>query len=151
MGTAMDPALAELLVNRGLRRTSPRMAILRILEQAATHLSVAELRSRAHEEQPTINMSTVYRNVSTMRECGVLHSVDHAGETLFGLVMPPHHHLVCERCGVLVEIPVERLDSFVAQLATRCGFDLNPTGQVLHGRCRRCQTGRRPPTPSAVR
>ena len=39
-------------------------------------------RSRTY---PMVNVSTVYRNVTVMSECGVLHSIEHGGETLFGL------------------------------------------------------------------
>lgn len=114
------------------------MAILAILEQAGTHLSVSELCRLAITVQPTINVSTVYRNVAAMRDSGVLHSIDYAGETLFGLARTPHHHLVCDQCGTLVEIPADEFASVAAGLASRCGFVLSPAGQVLHGRCQGC-------------
>lgn len=114
------------------------MAILAILEQAETHLSVPELCRLAIAVQPTINASTVYRNVAAMRDSGVLHSIDYAGETLFGLARTPHHHLVCDQCGTLVEVPAEEFAPVTAGLAARCGFDLSPAGQVLHGRCHGC-------------
>ncbi|MFI6908406.1 Fur family transcriptional regulator [Nonomuraea sp. NPDC050394] len=125
--------LADDLHSRGLRRTIPRMTILAILEQVGTHLNVTELTRLAIAVHPTINASTVYRNVAAMRDVGVLHSIDYAGETLFGLAAAPHHHLVCDQCGTLTEIPAEALG-----LTTRCGFRLSPAGQVLHGHCQGC-------------
>jgi Fur family transcriptional regulator, ferric uptake regulator len=137
-GAGPSAALAESLTGLGLRRTGPRMAILSILEQAGTHLSATELSRVAIGLHPTINTSTVYRNVAVMRESGLLHSVDHAGETLFGLAGEPHHHLMCDRCGILVEIPAEELAPAAADISVRCGFVLNPAGQVFHGRCHAC-------------
>jgi Fe2+ or Zn2+ uptake regulation protein len=84
--------IKELLVRSGLRRTGPRMTLLTILQQSATHLSVPELYRRAADIQPTINTSTVYRNVAAMTEFGILHSIDYAGEVLFGLDATPHNH-----------------------------------------------------------
>ncbi|MFF0249090.1 Fur family transcriptional regulator [Streptosporangium sandarakinum] len=130
---------------KGLRRTGPRMVILSVLEQVATHVSVPGLVRLTMSVQPTISPSTVYRNVAAMTDAGVLHSVDYAGETLYGLSMTAHHHLICERCGLLWELPAEEFDPVVAHLTARRGFDLSLAGQVLHGRCRRCAIRPLPP------
>jgi Fur family ferric uptake transcriptional regulator len=134
--------IKELLVRSGLRRTGPRMTLLTILQQSATHLSVPELYRRAADIQPTINTSTVYRNVAAMTEFGILHSIDYAGEVLFGLDATPHNHLICEQCGLLVEVPANELDPITVHLGGQLDFDPDPAGQVLRGRCRGC--ARRP-------
>ncbi|MER7369914.1 transcriptional repressor [Nonomuraea wenchangensis] len=56
---------------------------------------------------PMVNVSTVYRNVTAMSARGVLHSIEHGGETRFGPATSPHHHLICELCGLLVEVPAD--------------------------------------------
>ncbi|MEU8205829.1 Fur family transcriptional regulator [Streptosporangium sp. NPDC049046] len=131
----------EVLRGKGLRRTVPRMMILSILVEASAHLSASGLHHLVTAAQPTISVSTVYRNVTTMTEHGLLHSVEHTGQAHFGIAAAPHHHLLCERCGVLADMAVEDLAQTAASLLARTGFEITPSGQVLRGRCLRCRTG----------
>ncbi|WP_281424254.1 Fur family transcriptional regulator [Nonomuraea rhizosphaerae] len=123
----------------GLRRTVSRMLILGILAEKDTHLSVLRLHQMVTASHPMVNLSTVYRNVAAMTEHGVLHSVEHTGQALFGLAATPHHHLICERCGRLDEVPADELSQAAALLLTAHGFEIEPAGQLLRGRCRRCR------------
>ncbi|MFB9421933.1 Fur family transcriptional regulator, partial [Nonomuraea rubra] len=129
----------DTLLGAGLRRTIPRLTILSILDKMNTHLSVLHLHRLVTDAYPMVNVSTVYRNVTTMSARGVLHSIEHGGETLFGLAISPHHHLICEVCGLLVEVPADGLDPAADLVMARCGFEMEPTGQLLRGRCRRCR------------
>ncbi|WP_326642472.1 transcriptional repressor [Nonomuraea fuscirosea] len=131
--------LGEVLPRLGLRRTVPRLLILDILREQATHLSALRLHTLVSSLCETINVSTVYRNVSVMTRRGVLHSIDHAGETLFGLAVAPHHHLICRRCGTLVELPADHLSEAAAAVMACSGFAMDADGQVLSGHCRRCR------------
>jgi len=131
----------EVLRGKGLRRTVPRMTILSVLVEASAHLSASRLHYLVTAAQPTINVSTVYRNVTAMAEHGLLHSVEHAGQTRFGIAALPHHHVLCEHCGVLADVTVEDLAQTSASLMARTGFEITPSGQVLYGRCQRCRTG----------
>ncbi|MGV9385059.1 Fur family transcriptional regulator [Nonomuraea sp. NPDC003707] len=135
----MNGDLDETLARVGLRRTVPRLTILDVLDEAGTHLSVLRLHRLVAGAHPMVNLSTVYRNVTVMSEYGVLHSIEHGGETLFGLATTPHHHLVCERCGLLVELPANELAPVADLVMASCGFEMDPAGQVLRGRCRRCR------------
>ncbi|MEU1390920.1 MULTISPECIES: Fur family transcriptional regulator [unclassified Nonomuraea] len=135
----MNGDMENTLTRLGLRRTIPRLTILDILAEAGTHLSVPCLHRRVAGTFPTVNVSTVYRNVRVMSERGVLHSVEHGGETLFGLATTPHHHLLCDDCGLLTEVPADRLDPALALALGGADFEMVSTDQLLRGRCRRCR------------
>ncbi|MEV4748908.1 Fur family transcriptional regulator [Streptosporangium sp. NPDC049248] len=135
-----DAEFEKVLRSKGLRRTVPRMTILSILVKASAHLSASRLHHLVTAAQPTINVSTVYRNVTAMTEHGLLHSVEHAGQTRFGIAAAPHHHVLCEHCGILTDVAVANLTQTAASLMARTGFEITPSGQVLRGRCRRCRT-----------
>ncbi|WP_158578478.1 Fur family transcriptional regulator [Spongiactinospora rosea] len=133
----------EILTGIGLRRTLPRLRILAVLCETATHLSVSHLHRLVADAHPKVDLSTVYRNVTMMREHGVLHSFTHAGEAMFGLATTPHHHLFCERCGLLVEVPADRLGTAAELIKSSCGFEVEPSGQFLRGRCGGCRQASR--------
>ncbi|MCF6476354.1 transcriptional repressor [Nonomuraea sp. MG754425] len=138
-GSGVNGDMEKILIRLGLRRTIPRLTILEVLAEAGTHLSVLPLHRRVADTFPMVNLSMVYRNVTVMSEHGVLHSVEHGGETLFGLAETPHHHLLCEKCGLLAEVPADRLDPALASVLSGVGFEMDSAGQLLRGRCRRCR------------
>ena len=53
----------------------------------------------------------------------------------------PHHHLVCESCGDVLEIPAALLDDLATRLHDEHGFRLRPSASTLVGSCARCETG----------
>jgi Fur family ferric uptake transcriptional regulator len=139
--------IGALLQARGLRRTSPRIAVLAMLEPAHGHLSVAEIHGRLLEsnpgEGPPPDLATVYRTVTTLVGLGVLHALSvEGGVTNYGLAEEPHHHAVCTRCGTIIEVPARRLRPALEQAIEGSSFTLTDSaGLTLHGLCPKCQRG----------
>ena len=52
---------------------------------------------------------------------------------MFHLPHRPHHHLVCQRCGDVLEIPATLLDDLSAQIRAEHGFRLRPSASTLVG------------------
>jgi Fur family ferric uptake transcriptional regulator len=148
--TELDPAvterIGELLRAHGLRRMASRIAVLAVLEPVNGHLSVAEIHRRLAAAMPARtqpDLATVYRTVTTLVECGVLHALTlDGGITTYGLAVDPHHHAVCNRCGTIIEVPAQRLASALEQARAGSSFTLSErAGLTLHGLCPQCQGG----------
>lgn len=147
--SALDPAvierIGELLRAHGLRRMASRIAVLAVLEPANTHLSVAEIDQRVHENLPAMDqlpdLATIYRTVTTLVDQGVLHALTLAsGVTTYGLAADPHHHAVCTRCGSIIEVPAGLLTSALEEASAGSSFALSErAGLTLHGLCPRCR------------
>ncbi|MFJ4655117.1 Fur family transcriptional regulator [Nocardia sp. NPDC088792] len=132
-----------LLRGRGLRCTAPRLAVLSILERARDrgHLTVSQIQERLAEAGRDVDLTTVYRTVSTLVDAHVLHAlVIDERVTSYGLTDIPHHHAVCNRCGAIDEVPSEHLTTALAEARLRSRFALPETaGLTLHGLCPNCQ------------
>jgi Fur family ferric uptake transcriptional regulator len=50
-----------------------------------------------------------------------------------------HDHLICERCGKIVEFDEQRIDALQATVARRFGFRFTGRKMELYGVCRECQ------------
>ncbi|WP_214415121.1 Fur family transcriptional regulator [Sphaerisporangium fuscum] len=120
----------------------PRRLILAVLAEAGTHLSPMEIHRRVALRRPELQASTVYRNAATLTRHGLLHSFDHAGLTLIGLSGHPHHHLVCDICGGITDIPSSDLAAALDGLPLPGGFQLSGNAQLLRGACGRCRQDR---------
>jgi len=133
-----DPILA-LLRARGGRVTTSRRAILEAFLGIGGHVTAEALTARVQSAQPDVHESTVYRFLDELERLGV---VDHVhlghGAAVYHLASDAHHHLVCDGCGTVVEVPEALFAELRNRLQTDFGFALQPRHFAVTGRCRAC-------------
>jgi Fur family ferric uptake transcriptional regulator len=136
----------EHLRQQGLKSTSQRDDIARVFFDSPRHISVEELYNAVKQINPRIGYATVYRTVKLLTECGLAverHFRD--AEARYESLAEGHHHdhLICERCGKIVEFEEERIDALQAEVARRFGFRFTGSKMELYGLCRDCQRSER--------
>jgi Fur family transcriptional regulator, ferric uptake regulator len=123
----------------GGRVTEPRRAVVTALMDAGRHITAEELAASVQAGNPDVHLSTVYRILDTLEQLGV---VDHVhlghGPAVYHLTEAPHHHLVCEACGAVIEVPDEVFAPVSSRLATDYGFLVDPHHFAVVGRCAGC-------------
>lgn len=96
--------LAERLRRVGQRVTPQRLVILGAL-RPGEHLAADEVFSRVEPLLPGVNRSTVYRTLELFRDLGLVSMTDlGGGARQFELIDDLHHHLICHRCGAILEL-----------------------------------------------
>jgi Fe2+ or Zn2+ uptake regulation protein len=131
-----------LVREKGGRVTTTRRAIVASLLDAPDHHVTAQtLAERVQASHPDIHASTVYRTLDTLAQLGVVeHTHLGHGAAVYHLTDERHQHLVCEGCGVVVEVPLSVFAPLVSDLRATYGFDVHPEHVALVGRCRDCAT-----------
>jgi len=133
-----EPILG-LLRARGGRVTTCRRAILETFLGIGGHVTAEALTARVQDAQPDVHESTVYRFLDELERLGV---VDHVhlghGPAVYHLASDAHHHLVCDGCGVVVEVPESAFAEVRARLRDDFGFTLHPRHFAVTGRCHDC-------------
>ncbi len=133
-----EPILA-LLRAQGGRVTTCRRAILETFLGIGGHVTAEMLTSRVQVTQPDVHESTVYRFLDELERLGV---VDHVhlghGPAVYHLASDAHHHLVCDLCGAVVEVPEEVFADVRSRLESDFGFSLHPRHFAVTGRCQAC-------------
>jgi Fe2+ or Zn2+ uptake regulation protein len=137
-------SVLALVREQGGRVTTTRRAIIAALVDADDHHVTAQaLADRVQRSHPDIHPSTVYRTLDTLSDLGV---VEHAhlghGPTVYHLTDRRHQHVVCEKCGAVVEIPLSVFDPLVRELRDDYGFELRPEHVAMVGRCAACSSTR---------
>lgn len=137
-GSGPDGILA-LLRAQGGRITSGRRSILEALLGSGGHVTAETLTATVQATRPDIHESTIYRFLDELERMGV---VDHVhmghGAAVYHLADDPHHHLVCETCGAVVEVPESVFDDLRLELRRDFGFVVQPRHFAVTGRCRDC-------------
>jgi Fe2+ or Zn2+ uptake regulation protein len=132
--------IAGRLRDRGGRMTRPRRVVIEaLLSGPGHHKTASEIVAAIRADDPGFYESTVYRTLDRLLELGVVERVQlGSGGAVFHLPHRPHHHLVCERCGTVVEIPGDALDDLAARVRSEHGFRLRPSASTLVGTCAPC-------------
>jgi Fe2+ or Zn2+ uptake regulation protein len=134
---------SEELQSKGCKVTPQRRLILEIIHNSEAHvLTAEEIVNLAREQQPNISASTVYRNLNTLTELGLIKRLDSMGEGWrYELNSAHHHHLVCLKCHSTVAIDFCPMSREVSELIERSGFEISDHSFEIKGYCSKCRTG----------
>lgn len=110
----------EFLRDRGLKYTGERERILQAVMQTDEHFEAEQLLRIMWQESKRVGKATVYRTLKLLVECGIVKEVHFSNkqvhyEHTYG--QDPHDHMVCRRCGRIVEFDagdVVRLRTVIA-------------------------------------
>jgi Fur family ferric uptake transcriptional regulator len=141
-GPSWRETLRHHIVERGLRYTTQREAIAEVFFSLEGHANIEELYERVRAKHPNVGHATVYRTLKLLEECGLAeprHFGD--GTTRYEPRMGDDHHdhLICEKCGTIIEFENEEIERLQLQVCQSHGFELSWHKMELYGICSRCQ------------
>ena len=124
----------------GYRLTPQRMMVIAAIEGTDSHISAEEIYNQVKAKYPQVNISTIYRTVELLKRLGLATETDmgegivryHSGEK------GHHHHLVCQRCGKVVDLDESVLFSFKETLRQEYGFEADLRHLAIFGHCLNC-------------
>ena len=140
----------QALRERGLKSTSQRDDIARVFFSAQGHLSVEELYTAVKRVNPRVGYATVYRTLKLLKEYGLAaerHFDD--GQARYEPAeaeSQPHDHIICERCGKIVEFASQELERLQERIARLLGFVIGRHRMELYGICADCREGKGRPS-----
>ena len=131
----------DILLSRGYRLTPQRMMVVDALHKVDRHVSAEEIFQQVKARYPYANISTVYRTLELLKELGLAAEIDlgdgivryHAKED------SRHHHLVCNRCGRMTQLPESELNSLEKALLRNHGFKADLSHLAIFGLCQKCR------------
>jgi Fur family transcriptional regulator, ferric uptake regulator len=138
-------AIATRLADHDQRYTANRRAVVDVLAGAGAPLTLPDLLAA----DTSLAQSSVYRSLSVMIDAGVVrrlvHVGDHAHFELAEHLTEHHHHLICETCGIVVDVtlpdPVEvAMDRSFDQVADDYGFTSSHHAVDIYGTCAQCRS-----------
>jgi Fur family ferric uptake transcriptional regulator len=137
--SSVDAVLA-LVREQGGRATSSRRLLLEALFAASGHSSAEELAKAVQFKAPDVNLSTIYRNLDELEKLGVVfHAHLGHGAATYHLAHHAHCHLVCDKCGTIIDVPEDLFRSLNRTTKERFRFAIDPSHFAVLGRCELCQ------------
>ena len=124
--------------------TAQRKKILDVFLRMEGHFSSEELYARTKRVDPRVGYTTVYRTLRLLCECGLAeerHFRDGLTRYELGHTREHHDHLVCVKCGTIVEFENDHIERLQRKVAEANGFKLVDHRHELYGQCSSCRRG----------
>ncbi|MBN2058621.1 MAG: transcriptional repressor [Candidatus Saganbacteria bacterium] len=132
----------DYLKSRGYRLTRQRRVIVELFLSKAGHLCADEMYRYLRRKYPRIGHATVYRTLNLLKDAELANEVNFIGkrrryEQKMG--QKAHGHLVCEKCGKVIEFKDAALERRQALLCQDHDFDPNEGSLRISGTCLACR------------
>jgi len=142
MSTKTNPQFLSFLKDQGLKCTSGREEVFREAVATEGHFEPEELAYRIRRKGSRVSIATVYRTLPLLVKAGLIKEVIHGEkhhhyERIHGNNL--HDHLICLKCGKIVEFAEESLKEIEEQICKRHHFRPQKIVVEIFGYCRKCQ------------
>jgi Fur family ferric uptake transcriptional regulator len=128
--------------------TRQRDLVAQVVLLSEDHPSVEGIRKALKARGENVGMATVYRTLDLLVQSGLVRAHDFGEGFRRYEPMPAqthHEHLICERCGRVIEFQNERLERMLPIMADEHGFQHQRHRVEIYGVCRECRHRELPP------
>ena len=133
----------ERLRAQGGRMTTQRRLLLTILESLGEHPTAEELFLLARQQDPSLNLSTVYRTLRWLEGENLVSTrvfAEERRQERFDAALPSeHHHFMCTSCKSVIEFDSELFGSIKLQFQEQNGASVVTGSIILYGLCSNCR------------
>ncbi len=144
-GVDLHRAVAGRLADHEQQYTANRRAVVDALAVAAAPITLPDLLAA----DDSLAQSSAYRSLSVLIDVGVVRRLVHLGDhALFELdehLTEHHHHLICESCGIVLDVTLPdgveaAMDLTFDDVASVLGFSPLHHSVDIYGTCATCTT-----------
>lgn len=136
----------EILREKGLKVTAQRRLVLEaVASHPGQHLTAEEIYGLVRDRYPEIGLATVYRTVQVLMDLQVIDKVSFGdGLARYELAVEDdgnhhhHHHAICQKCGAVLSIEEDLLDTLEQAVFDATGFRVTDHEVKLYGYCKKC-------------
>jgi Fur family ferric uptake transcriptional regulator len=127
-----------------MRLTYQRKVILNVLiENIDKHLTANDIYTLIKSKHNIIGMATIYRTIDILNKKGIVIKHDFGDSAAkYELEIEQnknHHHLICKKCGKVIEMSGLLKDDFYETLLQDKGFECTDYKLKIFGYCADCR------------
>ncbi len=129
------------LFDKGLKLTPERELILKEVFSRHDHFDAETLFRDFYEKGENVSRATIYRTLPLLVESGLVQEAMRCGERvcyehIYG--HKSHGHLVCVKCGRIIEFENDELEEIKKEVCGRYGFKPTEFRFAVKGYCKDC-------------
>jgi Fur family ferric uptake transcriptional regulator len=120
-----------------LNTTQQRELIVDQFLRSTDHISVDELLARVRKRNRKVGYATVYRTLKLLVDSGLAIQRQFGdGQARYEVDGDHHDHLICTKCGLILEFEDDEIEALQEKIAERLGdFKVSRHRHELYGLC----------------
>jgi Fur family ferric uptake transcriptional regulator len=108
--------------DRRLNTTAQREAIVEQFLRTRDHVSIDDLLNKVRKRHPKVGYATVYRTLKLLVDSGLAVERQFGdGQARYEVVGDHHDHLICMKCGLILEFEDDEIERLQERIAERLG------------------------------
>ena len=132
-----------LLKENSLKFTKQRELVLKFLYENDGHFTPEDIYTLLKEQYPDVNIgiATVYRTLTLLETSHIASSISFGVQgKKYELGLKKHHdHLICTKCGDIIEFYDETIENRQKEIAKKFNFQMTDNTMKIIGLCEKCQ------------
>lgn len=132
-----------ILKENTLKFTKQRELVLKFLYENEGHFTPEDIYNLLKQKYPDINIgiATVYRTLSLLETSHIASSISFGVQgKKYELGLKKHHdHLICSKCGKIIEFYDETIETIQEEIAKKFNFKMTDHTMKIIGLCENCQ------------
>jgi Fur family peroxide stress response transcriptional regulator len=122
------------------RLTPQRVELVRLISASEGHPSASQLYARMKDRFPTMSPATVYKTLTLLKDMDQVLEIDLWDDRHYDGSRPaPHSHLICTKCGRIVDGDLEIDPSKLSRLEKVSGYRSLRPQFTFYGFCPGCR------------
>ena len=122
------------------KHTNQRVEILNFLRDNTNHPTVEDVFEGVRKKLTRISKATVYQNLKFLSEKDLIQEVNVKGVSRFEPNLKPHHHIICRRCGKIIDFESKELTDYSLKIVKKLKeIDVDATNTNFYGICKKCK------------
>lgn len=131
---------SELLRNRGIKVTPHKIAILNIFK-SHKHVDAYQINNSLKMDGIEISIATIYRVLGSFEKANIIDKLNFGNDqSIYELknVEDHHDHLICTKCGLVIEFINSQIESLQLKIADENNFKVQSHTLNIYGTCAKC-------------
>lgn len=123
-----------------MRYSKQRKLVLQTVIDNKVHPNAEFVYKALKEDYPELSLGTVYRNLNSLVKNNMLKRISIPnGSDCFDGTLAEHQHLVCTKCGRVMDINIFELEKIRISIYNKTGFNINYSSLAIEGICKECE------------
>jgi len=133
--------MIERIKATGLRLTTQRIAICRVLSESNNHPTARDIFEQLKKEIPSLSLMTVYNNLNALVNAGVITSLGSTGDDQahYDANLDPHVNLACIGCHQIIDLPNDSIQKVTQEVNSSIDYKLFGVRVLFYGLCPLCK------------
>jgi Fur family peroxide stress response transcriptional regulator len=120
------------------RNTKQLQVVWEAIKDDVSHPTADQVYDKVRKRLPNMSLGTVYRNLQKLVADEKLQILMLGRSQRFDPLVKRHQHFICEQCGRVFDVLVDREDEIRPARLPHAGFKVSSHQLAFYGACKHC-------------